>query len=127
MIRDFACILLLSTLLVCTHQSGLPTISFNKGKINLRNLEATAASIPGERLDFSANYSINNAVKVDLGAEYLSKAGLERNVTTDMLLFLYTNSTGFCADCQEFSAYVCGDNIECTADASKAQSMVSPY
>ncbi len=127
MIRDFVCILLFSTLLVCTHQSSLPSISFNKGKINLRNLEAAAASVSGEKLDFSANYSINNAVKVDLGAEYLSKAGLKRNINTEMLLFLYTNITGFCADCQEFSAYVCGDNKECTAEVSRTQAMVSPY
>jgi len=125
MTRKFVYILLICAFFAFSNQSSLPHIRFNQGKVNLRNLEATKVS--GEKLDFSADFSTNNAVLVDLGAEYLSKAGLERDTKTHMLLFLFTNTSGFCSDCQEFSAYTCSDAIECSPDSNKAQKMVSPY
>ena len=112
-------------LLAFAHASSFKRLHFNQGKTNLRNLDASDSTSPMPSFPFH-DYSHNFAVAVNLGEEYLNRAGMSVYSETDMLLLLYTNVTGFCSEHSQFVQYKC-ENNSCNADTSVNETMFSPY
>jgi len=103
--------------------ASLQRLEFDQGRTNLRLLATTDST--KKSYAFNQSRTLNSALQVDLGTKYLNRAGIDKSTTTDMLLFLYTNVTGFCGDCSEFVAYACDAN-SCEASLDQPVDMLSP-
>jgi len=117
MAKISASILVLLALFAFVGAEQFQTINFDQGRLRLRSLDS-ANSLKSFA---TVNYTNLTAVNVDLGGEYIAKAGIDTTkTTTDMLLFLSHSTTGFSTDCSELVKFKCDAN-DCKADTTQDQ------
>jgi len=98
-------VLVLLGLLLITNANEFRTLSLSNGKAIMNTPRLLEEQVPHYSLD--SHRKTNSGVRVNLGEAFQTANSLPQATPTSMLVFLYTNVSGFCADCGEFTDYTC--------------------
>jgi len=123
-------LILLIGLFSLHNAAELPTLSLSKGRALIQGSRfLDTQEDPKQTLQdysFDSNRTVNAALKVNLGDAFLTAKDLPLNTTTSMMVFLFTNVSGFCATCNDFVKYNC-DKKYCKTVSKISYNMESPY